>query len=265
MKYALVTGAFGGMGKSAVKRLAEKGYTVFALDIVLSESPKNIIGIETDITDQKSVENALTTVSSYTDRLDACLHFAGVYMLNSLLEMTEDDFSKILNVNITGAFNVNRVFAPLFRRGTKIVILTSELAPLKPLPFTGIYAVTKSALDKYAYSLRMEAQLLGVSVSVLRAGAVDTGMLDVSTRALDAFCKNTKTYALGAQRFKDIVNRVEGRKVSPEQIADKMCSILSKRNPRFSYSVNRNPLLLLLNTLPERMQFWIIRRILLSK
>ncbi|MBQ3232263.1 MAG: SDR family NAD(P)-dependent oxidoreductase [Clostridia bacterium] len=265
MKYALVTGAFGGMGKSAVKRLSEENYTVFALDIACGESYENVIGIETDITDQKSVENALAIVSSYTDRLDACLHFAGVYMLNSLLEMPQADFLRIMNVNVTGAFSVNRVFAPLFKTGTRIVILTSELAPLKPLPFTGIYAVTKGALDKYAYSLRMEAQLSGIHVSVLRAGAVDTGMLDVSTRALDAFTSNTKAYAFSAKRFRDIVNRVESRKITPDRIAEKICAILSKRNPRFSYSVNRNPLLLLLNALPERMQFWIIRRILLSK
>ncbi len=265
MKYALVTGAFGGMGKSAVRRLAEKGYTVFALDIALSGSPENVIGIETDITDQKSVERALEIVSSFTDRLDACLHFAGVYMLNSLLEMPQADFLRIMNVNIVGAFNVNRVFAPLFKSGTRIVILTSELAPLKPLPFTGIYAVTKSALDKYAYALRMEAQLSGIHVSVLRAGAVDTGMLDVSTRALDSFTENTKAYSLGAKRFREIVNRVESRKIAPDCIAQKVCEILAKRNPRFSYSINRNPLLLLLNALPERFQFFIIRRILSAK
>lgn len=265
MKYALVTGAFGGMGKSAVRRLAEKGYTVFALDIALSGSPQNVIGIETDITDINSVEHAFSIVTSITDRLDVCLHFAGVYMLDSLIEMPQADFLRIMNVNIVGAFNVNRVFAPLFKTGTRIVILTSELAPLKPLPFTGIYAVTKSALDKYAYSLRMEAQLSGIHVSVLRAGAVDTGMLDVSTRALDAFTANTKAYTLGAKRFRDIVNRVESRKIAPDRIAQKVCEILAKRNPRFSYSINRNPLLLILNALPERMQFFIIRRILSAK
>ena len=64
----------------------------------------------------------------------------------------------------------------MLKNGSKILITTSELAPLDPLPFTGIYAVTKGALDKYAYSLRMELQLLGMRVSVLRAGAVDTGI-----------------------------------------------------------------------------------------
>ena len=48
---------------------------------------------------------------------------------------------------------------PLLKKGSKIIITTSELAPLDPVPFTGSYAVTKGALDKYAYSLRMELQL----------------------------------------------------------------------------------------------------------
>ena len=139
---------------------------------------------------------------------------------------------------------------------------TSELAPLDPLPFTGLYAVTKSALDKYAYSLKMELQLLGINVSVIRAGAVATDMLGVSTDALDRFCENTKSYKCNAQRFKKIVNGVEAKCVSPDKIAKKTLKILQKKKPRFSYSVNRNKLLLLLNALPKKFQFWIIKKIL---
>ena len=150
----------------------------------------------------------------------------------------------------------------MLKSGSRILITTSELAPLDPLPFTGIYAVTKGALDKYAYSLRMELQLLGISVSVLRAGAVDTGMLGVSTEALDRFCEKTALYTCNAERFKGIVERVEARCVPPERIARKATSILSKKRPSFAYSINRNPLLLLLHVLPKRMQLWVIRQVL---
>ena len=105
----------------------------------------------------------------------------------------------------------------------------------------------------------MELQLLGISVSVLRAGAVETKMLGASTDALDRFCENTKLYTCNAERFKRIVNRVEARCVPPENIAKKVTWVLRKRNPAFAYSINRNPLLLLLNILPKRLQLWIIR------
>ena len=157
---------------------------------------------------------------------------------------------------------MNRIFLPMLKTGSKLLLVTSELASLDPLPFTGIYAITKSTLDKYAYSLRMELQLLGISVSVLRSGAVNTSMLGVSTTALDSFCKNTKLYSCNAKRFKRIVDAVEARSVSPEKLAKKISKILNKRSPRFAYKLNRNPLLLLLDVLPKELRFKIIKLIL---
>jgi NAD(P)-dependent dehydrogenase (short-subunit alcohol dehydrogenase family) len=183
-------------------------------------------------------------------------------MLDSLVEMETDAYDRIFDVNVRGVFLINKVFLPLLRSGSRIVITTSELAPLDPLPFTGIYAITKAALDKYAYSLRMELQLLGIHVSVLRAGAVQTSMLGASTTALDRFCKETKLYSCNAKRFKAIVENVEARNVPPEKISKKVNSIISKKNPHFAYSINRNHLLLMLDFLPSSMQFFVIRMIL---
>ena len=262
MKNILITGAFGGMGSATVGAFSKAGWRVFALDKKVGAAEENIIPIEVDITSEDSVRAAMHSVRGYTDSLDAIVHFAGIYMLDSLVEMRETSFRRIVDVNLYGAFLINKIFLPLLCKGSRILITTSELAPLDPLPFTGIYAVTKSALDKYAYSLRMELQLLGISVSVLRAGAVDTGMLGVSTSALDVFCEKTELYSCNAERFKKIVESVEARCVPPEKIAEKTLKILKKRKPSFAYSINRNPLLLLLNVLPKRMQLWVIKLVL---
>ena len=262
MKYILVTGAYGGMGYTTVQALAQAGYTVFALDKRGKEAEDNVIPLEADVTDVQSLKNALKTVKTVTDELFAILHFAGVYMLDSLIEMDEGDFDRIFKINLYGAFYINKIFKPLLKEGSKIVITTSELAPLDPLPFTGVYAVSKAALDKYAYSLRMELQLLGISVSVLRAGAVSTGMLGVSTAALERFCEKTELYQCNAERFRKIVNSVEAKSVSPQKIAQKTLKILGKENPRFVHTINRNGLLLLLNALPKRIQLFAIRKIL---
>lgn len=261
----LVTGAYGGMGKAVAKMLRDDGFRVFALDKTVGECDENILPIQADITDEQSVINAFERVRKETETLFAIIHFAGVYMLDSLVEIESDDFEKIFKINVEGAFLVNKAFLPLLKEKGRIIITTSELAPLDPLPFTGIYAVTKSALDKYAYSLRMELQLLGIKVSVLRAGAVTTDMLGVSTTALQKFCEKTGLYKCNADRFKRIVESVEARSVDPERIAKKTMEILKKKSPRFSYSINRNPLLLMLNTLPKDVQFWIIKQVLKSK
>ena len=264
MNYVLVTGAAGGMGKAAVAAFRAAGYGVFALDRTPIEPADGVIALTADITDEVSLAAAAEIVRGVTDSLFAIVHYAGIYMLDSLVEMDAADFSRILSVNFTGAFLVNKTFLPFLSAGSRIVMTTSELAPLDPLPFTGIYAVTKAALDKYAYSLRMELQLLGIHVSVLRAGAVTTAMLGASTDALARFCASTELYSCNAARFRAIVERVEARSVPPETIAQKTARILAKRRPRFAYAINRNPLLLLLNVLPKRMQLWAIRMVLHS-
>ena len=258
----LITGACGGMGKATAESLARAGFRVFALDRVMGEGSEDIIPIRADLTDEESVITAYRKVREMTDSLFAVIHFAGIYRLDSLVEMESEEFEQIFKINLGGVYLVNKTFLPLLSAGSRILITTSELAPLDPLPFTGIYAVTKSALDKYAYSLRMELQLKEIGVSVLRAGAVATGMLSVSTAALDRFHRKTTLYTCNADRFSRIVNKVEARSVAPEAIAEKVIRILRKRKPKFAYTINRNPLLLLLNALPDRVQFWIIKQIL---
>ena len=262
MKYVLVTGACGGMGSAAVKAYKEAGYFVFAMDRQEYEAEDGVMPLVADITDEADLYRAFEQVKEVTDQLYAIVHFAGIYMLDSLVEISEEAYIRAFNINVFGAYRINKIFLPLLTKGSRIVITTSELAPLDPLPFTGLYAITKSALDKYAYSLRMELQLLDIYVSVLRPGAVKTDMLGVSTDALDAFCEKSELYTCNAKRFKNIVNKVEARHVPPKKVADKSLKILKKRKPKQVYKINRNPLLLMLNALPRKWQTGIIKLVL---
>ncbi len=262
VKNVLVTGAAGGMGRAACELLTNAGCCVWGLDRAEPQGEHAWRFIRADITVAASVEAARDAVFAEAGSLDAIVHMAGVYDLNSLVEIPEEDWSRIFGVNLFGPYRVNRAFAPLLARGGRIVLVSSELAPLGPLPFTGIYGITKAALEKYAFSLRMELQLLGTDVSVIRPGAVDTQILDVSTHRLKAFSENTKLYACNAARFRKIVECIEARKVTPEAIAGVVQKALQARRPRYVYNVNRNPLLLLLNALPARLQTALIRQVL---
>ena len=261
-KTVLITGAGGGMGQAVCRRLLELGWTVFGLDRQAPGSAEKLCFIPTDLTDAASVEEACARVRQQTEHLDAIVHLAGVYDLDSLVEMDEQAITRLFQVNLFGVYRVNRTFFPLLGKGSRIVITSSELAPLDPLPFTGVYGISKAALERYADSLRMEVNLHGISVSVIRPGAVKTGLLDVSTRALDRFCSETKYYPCNAERFRRIVNGVEAKHVPPERIAGRVERALTAKRPKYTYNVNRNPLLRLLNLLPKRLQVAIIRGIL---
>jgi NAD(P)-dependent dehydrogenase (short-subunit alcohol dehydrogenase family) len=258
----LVTGAAGGMGSALCRALAAEGHSIWGLDRVGGETPEGWTLIPADITSAAEVEEAFRRVRAEAGTLSGIIHMAGVYDLASLVEMPEEDFLRDFNVNLFGAFRVNRQFLPLLAPGGRIVIVTSELAPLPVLPFTGVYAVTKAALDKYAEALRMELQLLDHPVIVLRPGAVETGMLPASMKKLARFCAETKLYSCNAARFRRIVERVEARSVPPEKIAEAVCRALRARRPKPVITVNPNPLLLLFRLLPQRLRLWAIKRVL---
>ncbi len=261
MKKVLITGVLGGMGMATAQMLYDEGYTVYGIDKAEGcELP--IEYFSADLTDPDSIERVYDEIKESTDHLDAILHFAGIYNLDSLVEISEEDFVRIFNINLFGIYRVNKIFMPLVKGGGRIIITSSELAPLDPLPFTGLYAITKAAVEKYAYSLRMELNLKGIKVSVIRPGAVKTNMLGASTSALDRFCKSTKTYSYNAKRFKNIVNSVENKNVSPRKIADTAKKALLAKRPKYIYNVNRNLLLRLLNLLPPKWQVAIISGIL---
>ena len=258
----VITGAAGGMGCAVRQMLEKQGFTVWALDIADLNEDRYI---RTDITDSSSVEEAARRIAEECGKVDAVVHLAGIYDMNSLVEMPEEEFLRIFNINLFGMYRVNKAFVPFLNPRSRIVMVSSELAPLDPLPFTGIYAITKSAIEKYAYSLRMELQLLGHSVSVVRPGAVKTNLLDVSQKRIERFCDNTQLYKDTSRRFLTIVNSVETANVEPQRIAAVILHALTCRRPRYLYNINRSPLLLMLNILPQRLQNFLIKRILLPK
>lgn len=266
MQNVLVTGALGGMGAAICKHLADNGYRVFGIDRKIPKNtPLAYKLFACDVTRSEEISEIAEVIRKEAGELFAIIHTAGIYDLDSLVEISEERFTRIFDINLFGVYRINQAFLPLMKRGSRIVITTSELAPLDPLPFTGLYGITKSALEKYSSSLRMELQLLGISVSVIRPGATETGLLGDSTTALDRFCEGTKLYPFNAERFKKIVDSVESRKIPSERIAKLALKAISSKKPRLVYNINRNPLLRILNAIPDRLQLFIINKILKNK
>ena len=263
MKYVVLTGVSGGMGLATAKKLTSEGYYVFGLDIKEPEQElENLEFIKTNVKDEVSVGRAYKKISKSGVKLDAIISTAGIYDIASLVEMSEDDFIRVFDINVFGIYRVNKAFVPLLKDKGKVIMISSELAPLDPLPFTGIYAITKSTIEKYAFSIRMELQLLNKQVVVIRPGAVDTPLIDSSNLRIKRFKEKTELYKESAQKFDDVVNSVESRKIPAAKVGKLIFKILNKENPKYVYKINRNPLLLIMHLLPKRTQNKIIKRLL---
>ncbi|MBQ9545543.1 MAG: SDR family NAD(P)-dependent oxidoreductase [Clostridia bacterium] len=258
----LVTGAAGGMGSAICRELADRGAKVWGIDGRDAEKFAGEGFFRADLTKTEELKRVFEELSEKSVTLDGVIHAAGIYDLDSLVEIEESSFIRDFDVNLFGIYRTNRIFLPLFKEKSRVVIISSELAPLRPLPFTGIYAVTKAAVEKYAEALRMELQLPGHSVTVIRPGAVNTGMLPASVKKLDSFTSGTKLYSVSAARFRKIVESVESKSVPPEKLSRAVLKALFSKRPRLTYCVNRNPLLLLFGLFPERFRLFVIKKIL---
>ena len=265
MKKVLVTGANGGLGFAVSKYFAENGFFVYRTDVKKGEELENTRQIICDLTDGNQIELLKEEILKETDTLYAVINLAGVFNMDSLIEIEEEKFKKIYEINLFGTFKINKAFFPLYRNGGRVLIVTSELAPLYPLPFESVYGLTKSALDDYANALRMELNLLNIPVSVIRPGAIETELLGASTAALDRLCEKTELYSYNANKFKKIVQRTESKAVKPEKVAKVIFKAATAKKPKFTYSINANKGLKLLNILPKKLQVYVIKKILKEK
>ncbi len=265
MNNVLVVGASGGMGRSICKLLLKQGYQVFGLDYHLDDPLDGVTYFSCDIREMQDIKQAYDNISSKIDELYAIIHLAGVYYMDSLLEIDEEKIKKIFDINVLGIYRINKVFLPLLKVGSRIIITSSELAPLRPLPFNGIYSITKATIEKYAYSLRMEANLLGIYVSIIRPGAVKTPLLNGSMSELDRFCSNTVLYKENSKYFKHIVESVEAKSITSDKLAKVVFKAIKRKKPRYIYKINSNFPLKLFNILPSHLQVYLIGRLLRKK
>lgn len=264
-KTILITGASGALGRAAAGAFSSVGWRVFALDITPPQGlePSPVRFVEADVTSEESVRAAFEAVSRECGGLDALLHMAGLYLMDPFSEIPAEKLSRIIAVNIEGVARVNRVFLPLVQKGGgRIIITASELAPLDPLPFNGIYSMTKRALDSYAHSLALELDLIGIRVVTLYPGAYGEGMTRASVREMERMSRESKLFPDIAERFRSIVLRETGGAKPPEELAKRILRIAEKPRPRFKYHMNNSLKLRLFSALPMGAQALALRLLL---
>lgn len=255
----LITGAASGLGRAAAMLFSKNGDTVYALDISTVAAQDRLIPFYADITEESSLQAVFSRLQADGVQLDAIINFAGMIFIDNYLEVAEEKLRKIFNVNLLGAMRVNKLFFPLLRENGKIVITTSEVAPLDPLPFNGIYSTTKTALDCYAQALRQEAGLLGRRVITIRPGAFNTPLAGGSIPSMHEMAQRSRYFGGQGERFETLMRKFTGKLQDPEKLAKTIFRAVHKRHPRNIYTVHSNLGLRLLSLLPKGMQVKVVR------
>ena len=258
----LVTGAASGIGRAVVKHFAERGFMVYGIDVKNPGEGENFIGFTADVTDSESLMTVSHALAENNITFEAIVCVAGIHAMASLVEDSYEKIKRVIDVNLFGAMAVCRTFYKNLKPSGRIVIVTSEVATYDPMPFNGLYNVSKTALDSYAQALRQELNLLGQRVVTVRPGAVETPLANASGRATEELAVRTELYHTQAKHFCNLVAKFTGKPMHPGRVAALIYKAATAKRTRLDYSINRHPGLVLLSILPRRLQCVVIKMLL---
>jgi NAD(P)-dependent dehydrogenase (short-subunit alcohol dehydrogenase family) len=187
MNHAIVTGAGGGIGSTIARTLAAGGYRVgiFDMDAGRAEAVAteigNAVAVQCDVTDDASVEKALEAYGIVPDLL---VNNAGIVKFTPFLDVPTEDFRKVMDVNVNGAFIMSRnVARGMAKRGSGAVVSITSIGGITTSPGTHAYASSKAGLAALTQLMALELGPMGIRVNCVAPGFIDAGMFSVTDDA----------------------------------------------------------------------------------
>jgi NAD(P)-dependent dehydrogenase (short-subunit alcohol dehydrogenase family) len=184
-KYALVTGAGTGLGFVTAKLMVSKGWEVYGTHLP-SQPPDalrecGVTPVVMDVTDESSVKAGCDRISKEVgaEGLATLVNVAALAEIaGGVIEgVSMDRIKALFDVNVFGTLRVIQTFLPLLRAfGPARIVNVSSTATRIPVPFTGIYAISKFAIMGITNSLRFELAPFGIQVTSIEPGAMVTPM-----------------------------------------------------------------------------------------
>jgi 3-oxoacyl-[acyl-carrier protein] reductase len=182
----LVTGGNRGIGLAIARAFAEQGDRV-AVTHRGSGAPDGLFGVECDITDSAAVDAAFGTVEQELGPVEVLVANAGITDDTLLLRMSEEQFTRVLDTNLTGSFRVaKRASGKMLRARWGRIIFISSVVGLYGGAGQANYAASKAGLVGMARSITRELGSRNITANVVAPGFIDTEMTDVLPEARKA-------------------------------------------------------------------------------
>lgn len=200
----LVTGGNRGIGLAIARAFADTGDKV-AITYRSGEPPAGFLAVKCDITDPEQVEQAYKEIEAEHGPVEVLIANAGITKDQLLMRMSEEDFTSVVDTNLTGTFRVvKRANRGMLRARKGRVVLISSVVGLYGGPGQANYAASKAGLVGFARSLARELGSRNITFNVVAPGFVDTDMTKVLTD----------------EQRESIVKQVPlGRYAQPEEVA----------------------------------------------
>ncbi|MBR5225120.1 MAG: 3-oxoacyl-ACP reductase FabG [Clostridia bacterium] len=189
-KIALVTGASGGIGAACARELAGRGYTVLAhansnlraaedLAEDLRAAGMDAHALACDLSDSAAVSAMCENILALHHRVDALVLCAGVSHTGLLTDMTDVQWHRVMDINVSGSFYLIRALAPgMVSHRSGAIVTISSMWGRSGASCEAAYSASKAAIIGLTQALAKELGPSGVRVNCIAPGVIDTKMMD---------------------------------------------------------------------------------------
>ena len=198
-KVAVITGASGGLGKSMAFALSGQGAKIAIFDLkeregkVVSKSLKTESAFyRVDVSDEKSIKEAVRRVRKDFGKIDILINNAGVFYPTPIDSATKESWERLLSINVTGYFLMAKYCSPLMKKGSRIINVSS-VAGHHAFANSAAYNSSKGAVIQLTKSMAFEYAKRGINVNAICPGIFVTPMTKGLVRddSVKAIIKNS--------------------------------------------------------------------------
>ncbi|MGC8932977.1 MAG: SDR family NAD(P)-dependent oxidoreductase [Candidatus Methanodesulfokora sp.] len=222
-KVAIVTGGSSGIGRAIAQKLANSGAKVAILDIkadgwrVAEEIRAKFY--RCDVTSPSEVKETIESIYRELGRIDIVVNAAGVIVRKDAIETSEEEWDKVINVNLKGPFLISKYAIPyMIKSGGGSIVNIASGWGLKGGPKAVAYCASKGGLVNMTRAMAIDHGKNGIRVNCVAPGDVDTPMLR----------EEAKQLGMSWDEFlKDAANRPLGRIGKPDDVANVVLFLVS--------------------------------------
>lgn len=247
MSNVLITGTSSGFGKLAALQFARKGDNVFAsmrnvakggeIEEAASKENLSLKVLQLDVLSDDSVNKAVDHVINDAGSIDVLVNNAGFEIRGAVEEVSDAEARAQFDTNVFGLLRVTRAVLPHMRsRGSGRIINVSSVAGVVGVPFGGLYAASKHAVEALTETMYWELHPFGVSVCLIEPGAFPT---EFSSNIQVADAHDSGPYKQTADEFRNRVGRLApgGQPQDPKEVADAICNAAYDESLKLRYPV----------------------------
>lgn len=187
-KTAIITGAGSGIGKATAKLFAKQGAVVYILDFdetSAQEAVKEItaegghcFSVKTDVSNQQEVKVIIDKIAATTGRIDILLNNAGVAHVGNVESTSEQDFTRLFNVNVKGVYNCMQAAIPHMKANGGCILNMSSVASSVGIPDRFAYSMTKGAVVAMTLSTAKDYLSAQIRCNCISPARVHTPFVD---------------------------------------------------------------------------------------